>query len=115
MHLPSSSLSSPPSLLSPPSLPSPSLTALAVHDPQWYAFFTSQLTPEHAQLVQEMLMVAAYRKQYKGQWSVECCVKVWGCCVSVECCVRVWSKVQCPVRVLGAVRVWSAVCGCDML
>ena len=67
-----------------PLLPSPPLTALAVHDPQWYAVITSQLTPEHTQLVQEMLTVAAYRKQYRGQWRVE-----WG----TECCVRVWSAV----------------------
>ena len=48
-------------LLSPPFpfLPvhSPPLPALAVHDAQWYAVFTSQLTPEHTQLVQEMLTV----------------------------------------------------------
>ena len=53
-----------------PSLPSPLLPALAVHDPQWYAVFTSQLTPEHTQVVQEILTVAAYRKQYKGQGRV---------------------------------------------
>ena len=50
------------------SLPSPSLPALAVHDPQWYAVFTSQFIPEHTQLVQEMLTVAAYTK-VRGGWS----------------------------------------------
>ena len=90
---------SPPSPLLPfpssaPSPPLPPFPALAVHDPQWYAVFTSQLTPEHTQLVQEMLAVAAYRKQYKGQGRVEWSKPVWECgvlCEGVECYVRAWS------------------------
>ena len=100
MHLPS--LPSPPlPFLRSPPLPSPSLPALAVHDPQWYAVFTSQLTPEHTQLVQEMLAVAAYRKQYKGQGSVEWSKPVWECgvlCEGVECYVRVWSALPHPTH-----------------
>ena len=80
--LPSSPPFFSPPIPSPLFLPSLPLPAFAVHDPQWYAVFTSQLTPEHTQLVQEMLAVAAYRKQYKGQggWSgvrgEEGCVRV---------------------------------------
>ena len=76
--------------------PSPPLPALAAHDPQWYAVVTSQLTPEHTQLVQEMLTVAAYRKQCRGQWRVE-----WGTelCEGVECYVRVFPfPLQSPKR-----------------
>ena len=63
------------------SLPSPPLPVLAVHDLQWYAIFTSQVTPKHTQLVQEMSTMAAYRK-VRGGWSGV--MRGRGLCV---CCV----------------------------